>query len=96
MRFAFLVMGEFQWKKDRAGFCEKDVQMIGVGDIEQACMAARALQEQGVECIELCGAFGEAGARQVIAATQNALPVGYVVHFPEQDHLFRQVFGDKA
>ena len=44
-------------------------------------------------CIELCGAFGEEGARRVIDATGGTLAVGYVVHFPEQDGLFKAVFG---
>ncbi|MDY4585617.1 MAG: DUF6506 family protein, partial [Oscillospiraceae bacterium] len=29
------------------------------------------LVKQGVDCIELCGAFGEDGAREIIAVTEN-------------------------
>ncbi|MFQ7574196.1 MAG: DUF6506 family protein [Lachnospira sp.] len=32
----------------------------------------------------MCGAFGENGARAVIEATENKLPIGYVTHLPEQ------------
>ena len=53
---------------------------------------ARALAEEGIGCIELCGAFGPDGARQVIEATGGRIPVGYVTHFPEQDPLFRAAF----
>ena len=46
-----------------------------------------------MDCIELCGAFGEAGARAVIVATRNQVPVGFVTHLPEQEELFRKTFG---
>ena len=63
----------------------------------RACtMAARQAERlcrEGVDCIELCGAFGEAGARAVIVATRNQVPVGFVTHLPEQEELFRKTFG---
>ncbi|WP_368295957.1 DUF6506 family protein, partial [Enterocloster citroniae] len=40
-----------------------------------------------------CGAFEEEGARRVIEATGNKVPVGYVVHLPSQDPLFQALFG---
>ena len=50
------------------------------------------LEEEGVGCIELCGAFGEEGARAVIEATKNRIPVGYVTHLPEQEEVYRKAF----
>ena len=94
MKYAFLIMGEFDSKKDRESMCNGNTQMIGVSSVEQACREAKRLQEEGVACIELCGAFGEEGARRVIEATKQELPVGYVVHLPEQDRLFEAVFGN--
>ena len=36
------------------------------------------------------------GARRIIEATGGKLPIGYVVHFPEQDDLLASAFpGDK-
>ena len=46
----------------------------------------------GVGAIEVCGAFGKEWADKIIAATGNKVAVGYVVHNPEQDELFRQFF----
>ena len=57
-----------------------------------ACAAARELLEQGVGCIELCGAFGPDGARRIIEATGNRIPVGYVTHLPEQEAVYRAAF----
>ena len=68
--------------------------IMGVSDIEDAENAAKELQKSGIDCIELCGAFGADGARKIMEATGNALPVGYTVHLPEQNALYDAVFGD--
>ena len=64
----------------------------GVSTLEGACAAAQELLEQGVGCIELCGAFGPDGARRIIEATGNRIPVGYVTHLPEQEAVYRAAF----
>ena len=66
--------------------------MRGVSTREDAGAAARELLEQGVGCIELCGAFGPDGARRIIEATGNRIPVGYVTHLPEQEAVYRAAF----
>ena len=95
MTFAFLILGDFSPEQDRtASIGGGSARMIGVPDLPAACAAARALAEEGIGCIELCGAFGPDGARQVSEATGGRIPVGYVTHFPEQDPLFRAAFPD--
>ena len=37
--------------------------MIGVSSKDEACMAAEKLMNEGIFCIELCGAFGPDGAK---------------------------------
>lgn len=97
MKFAFLIMGDFSSKSDRAAIHNGSAQMIGVGDIEEACSVEKELYEKGIGCIELCGAFGPEGAKQVIEATKNKIPVGYIIHLPEQDEIYRTVFpNDKS
>ena len=91
MNFAFLILGAFS-PADRAAIHGGSAQIVGVSSIEAACAEARALEETGVDCIELCGAFGPQGARAVIAATGGRIPVGYITHLPEQDELYAQVF----
>lgn len=94
MKFAFLLMGDFDAKADHACLRGGDVRCVGVGGLEEACDVARGLADEGFSCIKLCGAFGEVGARRVIEATGGAVAVGYVVHLPEQDALFSRVFGE--
>lgn len=93
MTFAFIIMGDFDPRQDRAAIHGGSARMVGVADLEQACEAARELCAAGVECVELCGAFGEEGARRVIEATGGRVPVGYVTHLPQQDALYAAVFG---
>lgn len=92
MKFAFIIMGPYRMEQDHAAIHGGMAEMIGVSSLEEACRAAKALREKGVDCIELCGAFGEEGAKAVISATENQLPVGYVTHLPEQDSIFEEVF----
>lgn len=93
MKYAFLLMGSYDSQRDRTSMVNGSVRMVGVSDIEDACAVAKELYREGIDCIELCGAFEEAGARRVIEATDHKIPVGFVVHLPEQDGLFTELFG---
>lgn len=93
MKFAFIIMGPFDSEKDRARIRSGQAQLIGVSNIEEARSVAKELLAQSVDCIELCGAFGPEGAKEIIDATENKIPVGYVTHLSCQDSLFEKVFG---
>ncbi len=93
MKFAFILLSGFDARADRAAIHGDAAQIAGVSSVAEACRAARDLCASGVGCIELCGAFGEAGAREVVAATEGRVPVGYVVHLPGQDGLYAKAFG---
>ena len=83
MKFAFIIMNNFNSKEDRAYIHGGAAQIIGVKDIEDAIAVAR----------ELCGAFGAKGAKRLIDATDNKIAIGYTTHLPEQDHIFNALFG---
>ena len=68
---------------------------LWVKDLETACTVANELIKEGVNCIELCGGFGSAGAKAIIEATGNEIPIGYITHLPEQDELYAKVFSKK-
>lgn len=92
MRFAFLIMGQFDDKTDRVEIHNGMAQIIGVVNMGAAINAARELQREGVDCIELCGAFGEDGARKIMKATGNMLPIGYITHLKEQEDVYCRAF----
>ncbi|PCG20323.1 DUF6506 family protein [Brachyspira sp. G79] len=94
MKFAYLIMGKiFDSNKDRAYIHNEISQIIGVSDMEEACKIAKELQNEGVDCIELCGGFGEEGARKIIDATENKIAVGFAVHLEEQNDIYKKLFG---
>ena len=95
MKFVFMIMGkEFRPDIDRAEIHGGKAQIIGVSSIEEACEVAVRLKKEGIDCIELCGAFGPEGAMRVVDAVQNNLPVGYATHLPVQNEIFSKVFGE--
>ena len=94
LRFAFMLMGPYDPGRDDVMFGDGCTRMIGVPDIETAAQIAKKLADEGYGAIELCGAFGEAGARKIIEATGHSIAVGFVTHFPEDDGLFQKAFGN--
>ena len=93
MRFAFIFINEELQDVERTSVRNGDSVFIGVRDVGEACTEAASLVNGGMGCIELCGAFGEAGARKVIEATGRRVPVGHIVHLPEMDDAYERAFG---
>ena len=92
MKFAFLISGDFDSAADRAEIHNGEARIIGVSSIKEAAKIAKELYNDGIGCIELCGAFGEEGAREIIKATDNKIPVGYITHLPEQSEIYAAAF----
>lgn len=92
MKFVYIIMGPFDSKTDRKAIGKnKNAEIIGVRNLDQAKEVAKSLIGI-VDVIELCGAFGESGAREIIDATKGKIPVGFVTHFDFQDSLFDELF----
>lgn len=90
MKFAFMIMG----RSGRATLPDGETYIIGVKSMEEAEKTAKELLDEGFDALEICGYFKEDGTRRLIEATGGKLPVGYVVHLPEQDDLFKKVFNN--
>ena len=93
--FGFIVRGD--------GFDpERDVQVmetpafkmttIGISRPEQGMDAARRLVADGVQLIELCGAFGPIWTAKLIEAIDDAVPVGSVAYGPESIDRVYEIF----
>lgn len=57
--------------------------LVPVGSVDQAPAVARALADQGVSLIELCGGFDTATAARVVAAVDGRAAVGHVTYAVE-------------
>ena len=66
---------------------------IGVPSVDTAPAIAARLVEEGVELIELCGAFGGAGSAAVIASVGGRAPAGAVFYGCEAAGGLHRLFG---
>ncbi|GAA2639656.1 DUF6506 family protein [Actinomadura fulvescens] len=66
--------------------------LIGLDRPEQAPAAANRLVSEGVQLIELCGAFGPLWTARVIEEIGAAVPVGSVGYGPEATNGLHAIF----
>lgn len=92
MKFVYIIMGPFDSKVDRKAIGKNaNAEIIGVKNLEEAKEISKSLIGYA-DVIELCGAFGKEGANEIIKATSNKIPVGFVGHFDFQNDLFDELF----
>lgn len=92
MKFVYMIMGPFDSKVDRKAIGKNDnAEIIGVKNLEEAKEISKSLIGYA-DVIELCGAFGKEGAREIIDATNGKISVGFVTHLDCQDDLFDELF----
>ena len=68
----------------------------GVPNVADAPDVARQMIIDGVELIELCGAFGGAGLGEVVAAVNGRVPVGAVFYGVDASGGLQRLFGSTA
>jgi hypothetical protein len=55
-----------------------ELTVVGVPDYARAEQVARALVDEGIAAIELCGGFGHEGTARIVQAVQGKAAVGVV------------------
>ena len=78
---------------DRVGKAACELVCVGVASVDDAPAAARELIDDGVELIELCGAFGGPGLAAVLGAVAGRVPVGAVFYGGEAAAGLHRLFG---
>lgn len=71
------------------------LEIYSVNSFEQAAELAKRLVNEGIECIELCGAFQEAGKQQVVTAINCKIPVGHVVYTNSELEKHQKLFSKR-
>ncbi len=56
---------------------ELDTNVVGVSNMKQACEEAKKMADSGIDFIELCSAFDEEKAGEIIRAVNGKIPVGF-------------------
>ena len=80
-KFGFIVVGdEFEQVQGTERF---QMKVVGIRKPKDAIDVAKAMVDEGIQIIELCGAFGPVLTAKVIEATENKVPVGTVTYGPE-------------
>ncbi len=65
---------------------------IGVSDASEGPAVAKAMVDEGVQLIELCGGFGPIWTSRVIEAIEGKIPVGSVAYGPESINGMYELF----
>lgn len=94
-KFAFILMGNhYDPEQHQACFETRDqtTRILTVPDYEAAKALVADLYAQGYGAIELCGAFDQEKAQELIRLTGGKMVVGYVVKEPGQDALAEAFF----
>lgn len=80
-RFGFIVVGDsFEQEQGTENF---KMKVVGIKSPKEAPDVAQKMVEEGIQIIELCGAFGPVWTSRVIEATSNKVPIGTVTYGPE-------------
>jgi 2-keto-3-deoxy-6-phosphogluconate aldolase len=98
-KYAFIARAPgFSADKHRAEFASPQFVMtvVGVGTVEEAEAVAQALVKEGVQLIELCGAFEQSAAERVSAAVDKDVPVGVVTFRGEAMHRLEALIAQRA
>lgn len=82
-----------QPRRDRLGSAACELICLGVPTIEAGAIAAQQLVDEGVELIELCGAFGGGGLATVLRVVDGKIPVGGVFYGGEASTGLHKLFG---
>lgn len=72
---------------------ESITRICTVNSFEQAKILVSKLKNEGFGVVELCGAFGEEKAKELMTITNNEIGIAYVVNSESQNKLFQKFFG---
>ncbi len=90
--FGFIVTGDdFEQYQGTDSF---KMKVVGVRTPEQGVDVAKAMVEEGVQLIELCGGFSPVWTGRIIEAIGYKVPVGVVAYGPEAIDPMHALFSD--
>lgn len=85
-QFAYILLGPvYQPDKDQAEFTAGNTRHLirTASSFEEAKALVLQLIKSGVGAIELCGAFGQQRARELMELTDCQVSISYAIHEPE-------------
>lgn len=82
-RFGFIVVGAELDARHKLSSRTFEMSIVGIASAADGPAAAAQLVAEGVQLIELCGAFGPTWTARVIDAVEGRVPVGAVSYGAE-------------
>jgi len=80
-RFGFIVIGD-QFE-NTIGSEQFKMKVVGIKKPNEAIEIAQAMVDEGIQAIELCGAFGPVWTAKILEAVDYQVPIGAVTYGPE-------------
>lgn len=96
-KLACLIMGQnYDPKKHQAAFQTVwgTTYVFTVNNYEEAKAKVLSMIDEGFGAVELCGAFGEAKAAEIMELAQGRIAVGHVIYAGDQSELLRRLLED--
>jgi hypothetical protein len=94
-KYAFILLGE-NYIPDKHNACfeaeDMDTYIFTVRSFQEAREKVLKLEKEGFGAIELCGAFGEQRAQELVELTKGKIAIGYVTHDKSLDEVFAKFF----
>jgi len=94
-KYAFILLGK-NYIPDEHNACfsgkSMDTYIFTVRSFQEAREKVLQLEKEGFGAIELCGAFGEQRARELVELTKRKIAIGYVTHDKSLDEVFDKFF----
>lgn len=96
-KLACLILGQnYDTKKHQAAFQTVwgITYIFTVNNYEEAKAKVLSLIDEGFGVVELCGAFGEEKAGEILQLAQGRIAVGHVVYAGDQSEMLRRFLED--
>lgn len=80
-KFGFIVIGDHF--ENQIGTDQFKMKVVGIQKPNEAIKVAQAMVNEGIQAIELCGAFGPVWTTKILEAIDYQVPIGAVAYGPE-------------
>lgn len=95
-KYAFIIMGNYDTKKDLAEFESEDMltRISTVRDMDEAKDLVVSMKSEGFGAIETCGAFSEKDIDELIDLLDGEVGIARVIAGKNQAELMAEFFGN--
>lgn len=97
--YGFIVKSDnydFHHDKTTMSTADFTTNTVGVSCDDDAILVAQKMIEDGVQVIELCGAFGAESADYIISCLDTNIPIGYVTFSKNENQKLERILAGNS